>query len=246
LLSTLLRIKPQLFQKTEAELTRAQQAKPDLFPSFPSAEVVLKSLLCNLRKTVGFLAQPTPPIIEVIGEEHLIQALQQTHFVTLFGIHQGCWELLPLALTQRGYSPLVPYATPKSFSKTIDQLRQKSGADYFEAKNVLYQLKKAQRTSHSKKIFALLVDQPGAQLNSKRNVHLFGLERCWWSTPLELTAKLGGVLLPFSVEWKSAPIVTIYPRLETTPDRVAQESADWAEKQISLRPHEWVWFYSNR
>lgn len=246
LLSTLRYIKPQLFHKTAAELARAQQAKQDLFPTIPSAEAVLLSLLGNLRKTVGFLAQPTPPIIVVIGEEHLLQALRQTPFVTLFGIHQGCWELLPLALTQRGHSPLVPYATPKSFSKAIDQLRQKSGADYFEAKNVLYQLKNARRTSDSKKIFALLVDQPGAQSNSKRNVHLFGSERCWWSTPLELTAKLGGALLPFSVEWKNAPIVTIYPRLEATLDRVAQESADWAEKQISLRPHEWVWFYSNQ
>ncbi len=190
--------------------------------------------------------------VEVIGGEHLKEALNSENGAIFFGAHLGNWELnAAVVLTQFGVAPNLTYRTPNNpfVDKMLMEARaingQISGFPKSAAggKGLMKALKAGECAG-------ILIDQ---KYNEGVSVPFFGMEAMTNPVFVQLAQKYNCALVPIRNERVEGTQfrLNIYDRLavfnkDGSPrvvEDVIKEAHGLLEGWIRERPEQWLWLH---
>jgi KDO2-lipid IV(A) lauroyltransferase len=236
---------------------RARQNLRAAFPEWSEAQVrstarqVFRNFGVNIAeffKAPSLSAESLWKRVQVVGEEHLQQALRQKRGVLLITGHFGNWELAARCMVQAGYelSVIARDTNDPSTTELVTLLREKSGYKVLSrgsaARAVLNCLKKNEGV-------AILPDQNAGDVF----VEFFGQKAGCVAGPAVLHLHTGAPLLPvFNVRLPGD-----YHRIEVLPPmsfepsgnkiedhrRIMQALHDVLEAYIRRYPGQWLWLH---
>lgn len=238
---------------------RARKNLARAFPEMSEAEVrsTSKAMWDNLGRTVGEYPKlrdidcyAPGGRVEVVGVEHIDRARDDGKAGIFFSGHLANWEIMPLAVTQRGCAVSLVYRSANN-PAVNDMILEARGASTDSnlpkgAAGARQMIDIVRRGGH----IGILVDQ---KLNTGIAVPFFGRDAMTAPAMAQLALKFDIPLIPISVaRQKGANFrVTVYPPLEmpNTGERAADVRAIMSqvngllESWIRENPAQWLWLH---
>lgn len=229
------------------------------FPEKSRAEInqILKEVWDNLGRSIGESAQVDKIVttgphsrVEIIGEEHLTQAMNSGKSFIIFSAHMANWEIASLCPAHRGHPLVNIYRRVDNpwLERWVRKIRGRFTAELLPkgregSRRLLGVLKED-------KPLGLLVDQ---KLNEGLPVPFFGRDAMTTQSPAELAIRHKCPLIPTRLERLpgSRFRATILPPMDLpdSGDRKADVLAVTTEMNALLegwireRPGQWFWVH---
>jgi Kdo2-lipid IVA lauroyltransferase/acyltransferase len=187
-------------------------------------------------------------LMQIDGEEHLREALARGKGVLLLTGHFGNWDLLGVALAQRGFPLTV--LSKVSRSGAVNRLwmgtRERAGVRILTGRNIMRSILGELRKGG---VVGFVLDQNALRKDGVF-VPFFGRPACTLSALAVLAARTGAPVVPLST-WREGGRhrAVIEPALPPPPpgeEGVVERTAAytrWTEQVIRRRPAQWTWLH---
>ncbi|MDZ4804555.1 MAG: LPS export ABC transporter periplasmic protein LptC [Candidatus Eisenbacteria bacterium] len=188
--------------------------------------------------------------LDVAGLDHLTAALAAGHGVILIGGHQGAWELIAPALSDRGVS-VIGLARPireARLDQWLDAHRAAIGTQTIKVGG-LAAARRAHRILADGGVLGLLIDH--RVRNGGRWFDFFGRPSRFATGPARLAIATGATLVPVTIGRREdgGHRITIGPAIlpvgagPLSVDRLLGEAVAALEQMIRRDPASWAWMH---
>ncbi|MBI3038748.1 lysophospholipid acyltransferase family protein [bacterium] len=231
------------------ELKRARELLPEEFS--PRKDEVIKGMaenqISNLLEIFLYekIMRVQPSFVEILGIEHLKNAVSMNRGVIILSAHFGNWELIAYTLVKLGF-PIYAIVRPQAVNRMtefMNSFRERRGVKVLMAENLKLSLKILRGGGLVGIVSDLNAREWGYQAS------FFGRKASFYPTPVILSERSRAPVIPAFIERQRSgvQIVRFEPPIlwksDGTMVEKIQQYVSRYENAIRKRPDHWVWFH---